>query len=56
MRRAGHEVMNKTATTKYHHIQEQEALVFVENLLQDSKEWYQEAYRYAIPISTVNAY
>ncbi|PPQ78648.1 hypothetical protein CVT25_010543 [Psilocybe cyanescens] len=48
MRRAGHEVMNKTATTKYHRIQEREALVFIENLLQDSKEWYQEAYRTTI--------
>jgi hypothetical protein len=46
MRRVGHEVMNKTVVSRYHEIQQREALIFTENLLRDSTNWYQEVHRW----------
>jgi hypothetical protein len=45
MRRAGHEGLGKTAMGRYYQIQQTEALIFTENLLQNSSQWYQEVYR-----------
>ena len=45
MRRVGHEVMNKTVVGKYYEMQQREALIFTENLLRDSTNWYQEVHR-----------
>ncbi|PPQ78646.1 hypothetical protein CVT25_010541 [Psilocybe cyanescens] len=48
MRRVGHECMNKTAVHRYYDIQQREALIFTENLLRDSTNWYQEVHRATI--------
>jgi len=45
MRRGGHECLNKAASSRYYQIQEREALIFTENLLQDTKDWHQEVSR-----------
>jgi hypothetical protein len=58
MRRGGHECLNKAATSRYYQVQEREALIFTENLLQDSKDWHQEVSRkvYSAPYSPLIFY
>lgn len=46
MRRAGHEVMGKAAIARFYHVQQREALILTENLLQDSNQWGQEISRW----------
>lgn len=45
MRRGGNETLNKTATRTYFRVQEREAIISTEALLQDSKGWYEEVAR-----------
>lgn len=52
MRRAGHEGLGKTAMSRYYQIQQTEAVIFTENLLQNSSQWSQEVYRWANPFVT----
>ncbi|KIM47091.1 hypothetical protein M413DRAFT_63638 [Hebeloma cylindrosporum] len=48
MRRVGHEVMNKTVVNRYYEMQHREALLFTENLLRDSTNWYREVHRWVV--------
>jgi hypothetical protein len=45
MRRGGNETLNKTATRTYYRVQEREAIISADALLQDSKGWHEEVAR-----------